>query len=163
MIVILMGVAGSGKSTIGTGLAGALRCPFLDGDELHPPVNIAKLTRDVALTDTDRAPWLSALRERIERAAERGSDLVVACSALRQSYREFLGRHLDVSWVFLRGPDTLIRERLRRRTGHFMREVLLDSQLDALEEPVDAIVVDVAMPVDAAVELILRELDREHG
>jgi gluconokinase len=163
VIVIVMGVAGSGKSTIGARLAGALGCPFLDGDDVHPPANVAKVSRGEALTDTDRRPWLATLRERIERAAGRGSDLVVACSALRRSYREFLGRGLAVSWVFLTGDAAMLRERLRRRTGHFMREVLLDSQMETLEEPVDAIVVDVAMPVDAAVELILRELPRDHG
>jgi gluconokinase len=163
MIVIVMGVAGSGKSTIGAALAEVLGCPFLDGDDVHPPANVAKVSRGEALTDADRAPWLAAIRQRIDRAVERGSDLVVACSALKRSYREFLGRGLTVSWVFLRGDDTLLRERMRRRTGHFMPAALLDSQLDALEEPGDAIEVDVRAPVDAAVERILSELRREHG
>jgi gluconokinase len=163
MIVIVMGVAGSGKSTIGAALAEVLGCPFLDGDEVHPPANVAKLSLGEALTDSDRAPWLAAIRQHIDRAAERGSDLVVACSALRRSYREFLGRGLTVSWVFLRGDDTLLRERLRQRTGHFMPAALLDSQLGALEEPHDAIEVDVRVPVDAAVERIVRELRRRHG
>jgi gluconokinase len=163
MIVIVMGVAGSGKSTIGAALAEVLGCPFLDGDDVHPPANVAKVSRGEALTDADRAPWLAAIRQRIDRAVERGSDLVVACSALKRSYREFLGRGLTVSWVFLRGDDTLLRERMRQRTGHFMPAALLDSQLDALEEPGDAIDVDVRAPVDAAVERILSELRREHG
>lgn len=158
-----MGVAGSGKSTVGAALAEALRCPFLDGDDLHPPGNVAKLARGEPLTDADRAPWLAALRERIEHAAARGAALVVACSALRGAYRAFLARRTPVSWVFLRADAALLRERLRRRTGHFMGHALLDSQLAALEAPDDALEVDAALPVGTVVERVLRELTRAAG
>lgn len=158
MIILIMGVAGSGKTTIGTMLADALQCEFLDGDTLHPPANIERMTSGMALTDADRAPWLAAIRERLLDAARRGESLVVACSALRQSYRDYLGDGITITWVYLKGAEELIQSRLERRTGHFAKAELLASQVAALEEPSEAIVIDTALPPGVIVEQILSHL-----
>ena len=157
-----MGVAGSGKSTIGPLLAQALQCPFLEGDALHPAANIEKMSRGVPLTDTDRAPWLAAIRLHLRDAYEHGQGIVVACSALKRSYRLELGRGLPIVWVHLRGSARLIRSRLERRSGHFMQAGMLGSQLDALEVPADAIVADITLPPAAVVERILAALRAKH-
>lgn len=153
-----MGVAGSGKTTIGTMLAEAMRCPFLDGDGLHSPANVGKMARGIPLTDADRAPWLAAIRTGVLDALTRGESLVVACSALRKSYRTVLAEGVPIAWVYLKGPEDLIEARLQRRTGHFMRPGMLASQFEALEEPSDALVIDVSQPPGAIVERILAEL-----
>ena len=157
-LIVLMGVSGSGKSTIGPMLAAALDCAFLEGDALHPGANIEKMSRGEPLTDADRAPWLAAIRARLLDAFQRGESMVVACSALKRSYRLELGRGLPVVWVHLRGPEELIRERLERRAGHFVKAGLLSSQMEALELPTDAIVADVAQPPRAVVEHIVARL-----
>ena len=161
-LIVLMGVAGSGKSTIGPMLATALDCAFLEGDALHPGANIEKMSRGEPLTDADRAPWLAAIRARLLDAFQRGESMVVACSALKRAYRLEIGRGLPVVWVHLRGPEKLIRERLERRAGHFMKAGLLSSQMDALEMPADAIVADITLPPRAVVEHIVARL-REHA
>jgi gluconokinase len=159
MIVVVIGVSGSGKSTIGTELARALRCQFLEGDELHSQDNIDKMRGGTPLTDADRAPWLAAVHARIVEYSQRGEDLVVACSALKREYREVLGRGVTISWVYLKGSPALIRSRLEQRRGHFMTSELLASQFAALEEPLtDAIVVDIESPPDAIVAAIVRRL-----
>lgn len=158
MIILIMGVAGSGKTTIGTMLADALQCEFLDGDALHPPANIERMTSGMALTDADRAPWLAAIRARVLESARRDAPLVVACSALRQSYRDYLADGAPIRWVFLKGDEGLIRARLERRTGHFAKAELLPSQVAALEEPSEAIVIDTALPPGVIVEQILSHL-----
>lgn len=159
MIVVIMGVTGSGKTTVGTMLAEALQCEFLDGDALHPAANIERMTRGVALTDAHRAPWLAAIRARLLDAAHRDESLVVACSALRQSYRDYLADGIPITWVYLKGAEELIRSRLEHRIGHFAKAELLESQVAALEEPSDAIVADVAMPATEIVERILSRLE----
>ena len=158
MIIVIMGVAGSGKTTIGTMLADALGCSFLDGDTLHPAENIERMARGVALTDDDRAPWLAGIRARLLDAAHRGESLVVACSALRESYRDYLASGISVTWVYLKGDEELLESRLARRTGHFAKADLLASQVAALEEPTDAIVADIAMPPAVIVEHIMSRL-----
>ncbi len=158
MIVIVMGVSGSGKTTIGTMLAVALGYIFLEGDSLHPIANIEQMARGEPLTDAERAPWLAAIRARMLEAAERGQSLVVACSALRESYRRYLAEGLPVRWVYLAGPEELVRQRLRERTGHFAKPELLASQMDTLEPPLDAIVADIAQPPDAIVTQIVGQL-----
>ena len=158
MIVVVMGVAGSGKTTVGAALAAELGCAFLDADVLHPEANVEAMQQGKPLTDDDRAPWLAAVHMRLLEAAHRGDRLVVACSALKRSYRRVLGRGIHVTWVYLKGDAELIRRRLERRTNHFMRSDLLASQFDALEEPRDAIVVDVSPPPDAIVREILARL-----
>jgi gluconokinase len=145
MIVIVMGVAGSGKTTIGHRLAEVLGWLYCEGDGLHPPANLEKMAAGLPLTDADRLPWLRELRRRIEHFREAGENAVIACSALKASYREILAGGLDgVRFVHLTGSPELIRERLAYRAGHFMKAAMLDSQLAALEPPADAVEVDVA-------------------
>lgn len=157
-IVVVMGVSGSGKTTVGQLLARSMGCAFLDGDALHSPAAIALMSRGVPLTDEDRAPWLAAIHGRMRRAFLDGARLVVACSALKQRYRDALADGVPVVWVYLKGSRELIRSRLQHRTGHFMPAALLDSQFDALEEPRGAIVADVSKPPHAIVEQILNQL-----
>jgi gluconokinase len=158
MIILVMGVSGSGKTTIGRMLADALHCAFLEGDALHPAVNVEKMSDGIPLTDADRAPWLAAIHSRLIDASRHRQSLVVACSALRQSFRDVLGKGVPIVWVYLRGSAALIESRLRQRTDHFMKPEMLSSQFDALEEPVDAIVANVADPPRAIVEHILTQL-----
>ena len=158
MIVVLMGVAGSGKTTIGQMLADAIPCPFLEGDSLHPRANIEKMSRGIPLTDADRAPWLSAIHAHMVAVSNRGDSLVVGCSALKQSYRNVLADGLPLTWVYLKGSPQLIQSRIVQRTSHFMKADMLASQFEALEEPSDALVVDVSESPAAIVERILSEL-----
>ena len=154
-IVVVMGVAGSGKTTVGEMLADALGCPFLEGDTLHSPENVEKMSRGVPLTDADRAPWLSAIHARMADACNRGQCLVVGCSALKQSYRAVLAEGLPVTWIYLKGSAELVQSRMLARANHFMKAGMLASQFAALEEPSDAIVVDISQPPHAIVERIL--------
>ncbi len=158
MIVVVIGVSGSGKSTIGTRLARAMGCQVLEGDTLHSPANIDKMSRGIPLNDDDRGPWLADIQARIADASSRGVDLVVACSALKQKYRQTLERGVALTWVYLKGSEALFRSRLQQRTSHFMKADMLASQFDALEEPSNAIVIDAAAPPDVIVETILRQL-----
>ena len=134
MILVLMGVAGSGKTTVGTLLARKLGWRFADADDFHPAENKEKISRGIALTDSDRAPWLAAMRSAILQWDASGENVVLACSALKRSYRDEL-RAGDVRFVFLKGDSALLLERLRRRHGHFADEKILASQLATLEEP----------------------------
>jgi len=159
MIVILMGVAGAGKTTVGRLLARDLGWAFHDGDDVHPPSNVEKMRRGLPLTDADRAPWLAAVHRLIEQIAADGASAVVACSALKQSYRNRLVAGVpDVRFAYLRGDPALLHQRLAERHGHFMPPELLQSQLDTLEIPADAITVDVAVPPEAVVAEIRRKL-----
>ncbi|WP_434149207.1 gluconokinase [Methylocaldum gracile subsp. desertum] len=159
-IVVLLGVSGSGKSTIGQRLAERLRWPFFDGDDFHPVQNIEKMARGQPLTDADREPWLDRLAELIETSVATGRSAVIACSALRHSYRKRLARgHREVVFVYLKGSFELIRERLARRQEHFMPLDLLPSQFAALEEPSDAITIDIRQTPEAIVETIVRRLE----
>jgi gluconokinase len=157
MVVILMGVAGSGKTTLGRRLADQLGWPFCEGDDLHPAANVAKMARGEPLTDDDRRPWLEALRARIAGALDAGGDLVVACSALKAAYRRLL--QVDaarVRFVYLAVSPALVAERLRRRQGHFMKASMVDSQFDALEAPSpdQALTVDASQPVETVIAAI---------
>jgi len=158
VIVVVMGVAGSGKTTIGKMLADAIPCPYLEGDSLHAPASIEKMSRGIPLTDADRAPWLSAIHARMVDVYDRGDSLVVGCSALKQSYRTVLAEGLPLTWVYLKGSPELIRSRLLHRESHFMKADMLASQFAALEEPSDALVVDVSASPAAIVDRILSEL-----
>jgi gluconokinase len=136
MIVVIMGVSGSGKSTIGILLAERLGGEFQDGDRFHPPSNVEKMHRGIPLTDADRLPWLAAIAAWIDEARAGGKQAVVACSALKRRYREILiGARPDVRLVYLKGDEALIAGRLAKRKGHFMPPGLLKSQFAALEEP----------------------------
>jgi gluconokinase len=155
MIVIVMGVAGSGKTTIGQLLARAMGWKFRDADGLHPSENRDKMSRGIALTDLDRRPWLEAVRRLIEGYLASGESAVIACSALKQSYRDLLiVDSAAVRIVYLRGPRDLIERRLVERHGHFFNPGLLTSQFETLEEPHSAIVEDISRdPVEIAASI----------
>lgn len=144
MIVLVMGVSGAGKTTVGTLLAEQLHWTFADADSYHSPENVKKMAAGVPLTDADRAPWLATLRGLIESWLSSGENAILACSALRQVYREQLLVSPEVKLVYLHGTLPLIHERMLHRTGHYMDPKLLESQFDTLEEPSDAIVIDVS-------------------
>jgi gluconokinase len=134
---VIMGVAGSGKSTIGAQLARALDLEFLEGDDLHPAENVKRMAAGIPLTDDDRQGWLMAIAARLHEARRTGAGLVASCSALKRSYRDLLRSRgdTDVHFVYLAGPKALLAERLAHRRGHFMPGSLLESQLAILEEP----------------------------
>lgn len=160
MLVVVMGVSGSGKSTIGRLLAERLGCPFYDGDDYHPPANIAKMAAGIPLDDSDRAEWLAALASLIAAGLAHGECGVIACSALKKRYRDVL--RLDerqVYFVYLRGSFDAIQARLQSRQGHFMSASLLHSQFDALEEPDEAIVVDATLEPERVLDTIMEQLN----
>jgi len=135
-VYVVMGITGSGKSTIGAALARALGVDFVEGDDFHPPENVRRMASGIPLTDDDRAGWLRALAIRIREAADAGTGLVLTCSALKRSYRDVLRAAApDLRFVFLDGSRALVAERLAGRRGHFMPASLLDSQLATLEAP----------------------------
>jgi len=163
MVVIVMGVTGAGKSTIGRALAASLGWEFHDGDDLHSEESKRKMHRGEPLTDLDRAPWILAVRGVVEAMISSGVSGVVACSALKQKYREQIVGELDpalVKFVYLKGSQRLIGERLAARKEHFMNPQLLQSQFDTLEEPDDAIVEDISAAPEAIVEDIRTQLGR---
>jgi gluconokinase len=161
-VIVLMGVAGCGKSTAGEGLSKALGWPFRDADSFHPPANVEKMRRGVPLDDADRAPWLAAIAAWIDERRAQGAPGIVSCSALKRAYRErIVGSRPDVRLVYLRGDRQIIGQRLAARKGHFMPASLLDSQLAVLEEPGEderPAVVDAAMPPRRVVAAILEQL-----
>jgi gluconokinase len=163
VIVCIIGVAGAGKSTVGLLLAEKLRCEFLDGDTLHAPENIRKMTQGIPLTDADRVPWLAAIHARIVESFQRDEGLVVACSALKQRYRDTLSEAVPLAWVYLKGSAEMIRTRLLERQHHFMRANMLASQFADLEEPTGAITIDVAVTPSDAVRQIVHVLCSEQA
>ncbi|MGB6832440.1 MAG: gluconokinase [Candidatus Acidiferrum sp.] len=142
MIVIVMGTTGSGKTTIGTLLAKRLRWEFMDADAFHPPSNVEKMKHGIPLTDADREPWLKALHDKILEWYSESRNVVLACSALKQSYRDELRATAGVKFVYLKGSYELFSKRVLARKGHFAKQDLLASQFADLEEPKDAITVD---------------------
>lgn len=160
MIVVLMGVSGSGKTTVGRLLAGDLGWTFLDADDYHPAANVEKMRRGVPLNDEDRRPWLDALRRRVDEAVARGENVVLACSALKHAYQEYLRHDVvgQVHYVHLRGSEGLIAARLATRKGHFMSPALLHSQFETLEPPGDALQVDITPPPEEIAAEIRRRL-----
>lgn len=156
MICILMGVSGSGKSTIGQLLSQKLGWPFYDGDDFHPPENIAKMRQGIPLTDGDRYSWLSTLRTLIEQ----NQNAIIACSSLKESYREYLqGERSDLIWIYLKGNYEQILERMQHRKQHFMKPQMLRSQFITLEEPKNAVVIDISLPPDEIIDRIVGLLD----
>jgi gluconokinase len=166
-VVVVMGVSGSGKTTVAAMLAGALHCPFLEGDELHPPANVEKMRSGTPLTDADRLPWLRKIAQEIDGWRDRQESGVVTCSALKRAYRDILvGDRRDVRLVYLKGSRDLIQRRMAARHEHFMPVALLDSQFATLEEPASdehAIVVDVGGQPAEIVADILRQLRSRPG
>lgn len=158
MVYVMMGVSGSGKTVVGTALAGRLGLPFYDGDEFHPPSNVAKMSAGSPLDDADRKPWLRTLAEKIREWDAAGGG-VLACSALQETYQQRLREGGEVRFIFLNAPKQLVADRLRRRTGHFMPATLLESQLATLEIPEDAIRVSAEGTVDATVTKILAAIE----
>jgi gluconokinase len=153
-----MGPAGSGKTRVGKLLAAELSWDFFDGDDFHSAANIEKMSRGVPLTDADRIPWLNSIRDAMLQWQAAGRNVVLACSALKRSYRELLGINGDVKFVYLKGTYELLRERLRARKGHYAGEQLLASQLADLDEPTDAITVDAAGSPEQIVAEIRKRL-----
>ena len=144
-ILVIMGVSGSGKTTIGQLLSAELICSFIDGDDFHPSVNIKKMSSGEALTDEDRWPWLEILTDKIQEYIQQEQSMVLACSALKKSYREILCVERElVQFIYLKGNYATIVRRMQSRENHFMTKSLLQSQFATLEEPEDAIVVDIS-------------------
>lgn len=155
MIIIVMGVTGSGKTTVGERLAADLGWRFHDADDFHSPANKAKMHAGVPLTDEDRWPWLDGIHAALERDVADHASAVVACSALREAYRQRLEAGLpDVGIVLLDGDPAILVSRLSHRTNHFMNPALLQSQIDTLERPPHAVMIDIAKPVGIQVSLI---------
>jgi gluconokinase len=158
MIVLFMGVSGSGKTTTGQALAEALAWPFFDGDDLHPKANVAKMAAGHPLTDADRWPWIDRIGEEMEKLLERGENGIFACSALKRAHRQRLLRAGDVRIVYMKGDAETIGARLAARKHRFMPASLLPSQFAALEEPESALVVDIRDAVPAQVSRIREAL-----
>lgn len=154
--ILIMGVAGAGKTTVGRRLADRLGGDFIDGDDLHPPANITKMTNATPLNDSDRWPWLDSIVEAV-REKIKDRPVVVGCSALKESYRHRLAE-IPYHLVYLKGCPDEIAVRLRNRAGHFMPTKLIDSQFSDLEEPKDALIVPVAWTPEKIIEHIIREL-----
>jgi gluconokinase len=155
MIIILMGVAGCGKTTLGKQLALALHCPFYDADDFHSPESRLKMSRGEALTDQDRQPWLEELNRQMKKWEIQSPRTVLACSALKQKYRDLLSQNSEVTWVYLRGDKAMIQERLEKRQGHYATAQLLDSQFASLEEPQNAIVLDISVSPERLIEALI--------
>lgn len=142
MVIVLMGVSGAGKTTVGRVLSDRLGWEFLDADDFHPPFNKEKMARGEPLTDADRAPWLEALAGAIRGRLTNNASVVLACSALKEAYRRQLRLGPEVRFVYLRADALTLRQRLEKRRGHYFRAGMLASQLAALEEPADALSID---------------------
>jgi gluconokinase len=156
---IIMGVSGSGKTNVGEALAQQLGWKFYDADDFHPPENITKMAEGIPLDDSDRAPWLAALHELISSSLEKNRPGVLACSALKERYRQqLLKDNVEVQLVYLKGSYDLIWSRMSARADHYMKPHMLRSQFDALEEPSNALTIEISMPVAEIVQEIL-----EHG
>ncbi|MGL5795224.1 MAG: gluconokinase [Waterburya sp.] len=156
MFYVIMGVSGSGKSTIGKMLSDRTGWAFYDADDFHPQANIEKMNRGIPLTDSDRAPWLKKLQQLIAETLDKQQTGILACSALKSEYREILSNnHPDVVFIYLRGDYSSIQARIKQRQGHFMGEDLLRSQFETLEEPESVIAIDVTLEPEAIVTEIL--------
>ena len=159
MIIVVMGVTGSGKTTIGNLLAARLAWQFADADDFHSAANKEKMHKGIPLTDADRLPWLATIHDQIAKWVALKQHVVLACSALKRSYRQLLWNGPEVQFVYLKGSYELIAQRLRARKGHFADEHILAGQFRDLEEPSDAVAVD----IDASPEKIVDEICRRLG
>ena len=160
--VILMGVAGSGKTAVGKAIAARLDWLFLDADDFHPAANIEKMKHGIPLNDQDRIPWLRALHDELQRQLELGHSAVLACSALKESYRRMLSDNLSrVTFMLLDIDQETIRERLRHRAAHFFPKELMQSQFAALEKPKEAVVIDARKPLDEVISRAVQLIQGE--
>ena len=163
MIVVLMGVSGSGKTTVGELLSERLGWPLLDADDFHPPGNIEKMRSGIPLTDEDRWPWLDRLNGLLREKDSSSESALLACSALKQKYRDRLAAGLkDPRWVYLKGSFELIETRLKARKGHYMKAGLLKSQFATLEEPLDAVTAEIGTTPEAVADAVEAALDGAH-
>ena len=157
--LIVMGVSGSGKTTVGKALASKLGWDFYDADDFHPPENITKMEQGIPLNDSDRSPWLASLHDLIESCLARNRPGILACSALKERYRQTLLEGNDaVQLIYLKGSYKLLWSRMSARTDHYMKPEMLQSQFEALEEPTNALTVDVSQSVAEIVREILQQL-----
>jgi gluconokinase len=157
--VILMGVAGSGKTAVGKGIAARLNWLFLDADDFHPAANIEKMKHGIPLNDQDRIPWLRALRDELRRLLAEGRSVILACSALKESYRKLLSDDVaPMSFVLLDVDQETIRERLQHRSAHFFPKELMNSQFAALEKPKDAIIIDARKSLDEVTDRVVQAI-----
>lgn len=162
-IIVVMGVSGVGKTTIGQKLAADLNIPFYDGDDFHPLANITKMQQGIPLNDDDRRSWLHSLHALMQKLHDNQQSAVLACSALKNVYREILqGNLADVQFVFLQGSYELIRQRLQQRQNHFMSATLLQSQFNALESPAGILTIEVNNSPEAIVQTIKEHLKLDH-
>ena len=160
MFILIMGVTGCGKTTIGKLLSAGLDWPFYDADDFHSPNSVRKMASGVPLTDEDRGPWLQELHKLIAHHNERGGNGVLACSALKNAYRRILTAEADVAVVYLKADPDLIHSRLDARSGHYMPKRLIESQFLDLQEPTEGIIVDAAWLPEKIVATLRSELQR---
>ena len=158
MDILVMGTTGAGKTTVGKLLAARLRWTFLDADDFHPAGNIEKMKHGIALTDEDRFPWLQKIHTELERLWQNGTNIVLACSALKQSYRDLLSAGLDMRIVYLRGTYEVMRRHIESRHGHFAGEAILAGQFADLEAPNNALALDVSHPPEELATAIISNL-----
>jgi len=159
MFIVLMGVTGSGKTTIGRKLARSLGWKYFDADDFHSAANVGKMRSGVPLNDQDRTPWLESLQRLIQNSLANNEPAILACSALKQSYRDVLLVDERVKFVYLKGDYSLIKKRLTARSNHYMNPALLDSQFQTLEEPEGVLKVDIQSSPDEIIDLIRTEFD----
>ncbi|MDJ0510743.1 MAG: gluconokinase [Crocosphaera sp.] len=160
MIYLIMGVSGSGKTTIGKALSQELGYPFYDADDFHPPENIAKMSQGIPLNDSERLPWLLAIKSVINEHQQLQKNAVITCSALKQSYRNLLEQKTkNIIWIYLKGSYPTILKRLQKRAGHFMKDKMLMSQFKTLEEPKNAVIIDINLSVEEILEEIIHQTD----
>jgi gluconokinase len=158
MIFIIMGVSGSGKSTIGEAVSSKLGWKYYEGDNFHPAANIEKMKNGIPLNDDDRMPWLNSIRKVIEEAISRHESIIISCSALKEKYRAILKVDDGVGLIYLKGSYDLIKKRMEERTDHFFKPEMLKSQFDALEEPADAVQIDISNSPGMIIKEVLKKI-----
>lgn len=160
LALVLMGVSGCGKTSVGQALSERVGWPFFDGDDFHPPANVAKMAAGFPLNDENRTPWLANLHDLIARHQAEGQSMLVACSALKEKYRQQLAAgNPGTVFVYLKGDFELIFARMQARAGHYMKAEMLRSQFETLEEPAEALIIDIGQPLETIIEVVLSQLN----